>query len=50
MVDGSLIGPRAEVCDGAEVTGLSVIGDDVVVTAGRLVEGAKIPFEDIEGG
>ena len=43
VVDGSVIGPGASVGEGAKVTGLSIIGDGVVVDAGQVLEGVAIP-------
>lgn len=44
LVDGSIVGPRARVGQGAKVTGMSILGDEQSVEAGRLVDGTKIPM------
>ena len=42
-VERSIVGPRARVGAGAVVRGGAVLGDDVVVPAGDLVDGDRIP-------
>jgi ADP-glucose pyrophosphorylase len=43
VVDHSILGRGARVGDGAEVTGVSVLGDDYVVEPGAHLDGARLP-------
>ena len=43
VVDGSVVGPGAVVGDRAKVTGLTMIGDGMVVEAGAALDGVKFP-------
>jgi mannose-1-phosphate guanylyltransferase len=43
VIEGSIIGARAEIGADSRLTGLSVVGDDVVVAAGCEVDGARVP-------
>jgi mannose-1-phosphate guanylyltransferase len=43
VVDGSILGPGAVVGDGARVTGLSVVGEGVVVEPGARLDQVRVP-------
>jgi carbonic anhydrase/acetyltransferase-like protein (isoleucine patch superfamily) len=43
VVEGSVVGPGAVVGDRAKVTGLTMIGDGMVVEAGAALDGVKFP-------
>jgi mannose-1-phosphate guanylyltransferase len=43
VVDHSILGRDAQVGDGAEVTGVSVLGDGYVVEPGDRLDGARLP-------
>jgi mannose-1-phosphate guanylyltransferase len=47
LVEGSVLGVRAEVGAGAQVTALSVVGDDVHVEPGVVLEGARRPAGEV---
>ena len=42
----SVVGRGATVGEGAEVTGMSVLGDGYVVEAGTHLDGARLPASD----
>ncbi len=44
-VEGSIIGPGSTVGQRGEVRGLSVVGAEVVVASGTVVEGERVPAE-----
>lgn len=48
-VNGSIIGPGASIAEGAVVTGLSVVGDGVVVEEGEVLDGERRPDEEDVG-
>ncbi|MEM7140520.1 MAG: NDP-sugar synthase [Actinomycetota bacterium] len=46
VIEGSVVGPGATIGERAKVTGMTMIGDDVVVEAGNALDGAKVPESD----
>tara|TARA_B100001105_G_scaffold81672_1_gene64775 strand:- start:526 stop:735 length:210 start_codon:yes stop_codon:yes gene_type:complete len=42
-VEGSIIGPKANIAAGASVTGLSVIGPGTTVESGERLDGIRRP-------
>ena len=46
VVDGSIVGAGAQVGVGARLTGLTVVGDDVVIPPGEQLSEARRPPED----
>lgn len=43
LIDGSIVGPGAVVGEGAEVVGLSVVGEGAHVARNRRLDGARLP-------
>jgi mannose-1-phosphate guanylyltransferase len=46
LVDGSIIGARSHVGASVRLTGLSVVGDDVDLPEGTILDGARVPDEE----
>ena len=46
VVEGSIIGPEAIIGERAKLTGMSIIGDGVVVEAGASLDGVRLPEGD----
>jgi mannose-1-phosphate guanylyltransferase len=47
VIDGAIVGARSVIGVGAVLRGLSVIGDDVSVDPGAVLEGTKVPDEEL---
>ena len=45
-IDGSIIGARSTIGASSELTGLTVVGDDVTVGAGTVLDNARVPDEE----
>jgi mannose-1-phosphate guanylyltransferase len=46
VVDGSIVGARSVVGARSRLSGLTVVGDDVTVAEGTVLEGARVPDEE----
>ena len=46
LIDGSIVGARSSIGAFAHLTGLTVVGDDVTVAEGAILEGARVPDEE----
>jgi mannose-1-phosphate guanylyltransferase len=47
QLDGAIVGARSVIGAGAVLRGLTVIGDEVVVEAGTIHDGVRVPDEEI---